>query len=84
MVIICYNIAEDPVRIFDHEPAPPHSLLKLFIDLFGKEATANLFYTNDTKVLIDIVVRQLSDLSAGDKVRITFCSVAVNNVNIIL
>lgn len=67
-------VAEDPVRIFDHEPGPPHSLLKLFIDVFGKEATANLFYTNDTKVLIDIVVRQLSDLSASDKVSIVFCN----------
>lgn len=44
-------------------------MLKLFLDLFDKESTANLFYTNDIKVLIDIIVRNISDLSPGDKVR---------------
>lgn len=44
----------------------------MFVDLFIAPETANLFYTNDNKVLIDILVRQLSDLSAGDPVRI-FC-----------
>ncbi|KAJ8975276.1 hypothetical protein NQ317_013676 [Molorchus minor] len=60
---------KDPVRIFDHEPAPPHSLLKLFNDLFSRRTTASLFYTNDVKVLIDIIVRNISDLSPGDKRR---------------
>ena len=60
--------AEDPVRIFDHQPAPPDSVLKLFIDLFNKNVTANLFYTNDVKVLIDIILRQLLDITPGDKV----------------
>lgn len=63
-----FRFAEDPVRIFDHEPAPPHSVVKLFLDLFSRKATAVLFYTNDVKVLIDIVVRNISDLSAGDPV----------------
>lgn len=67
-----YLITEDPVRIFDHEPAPPHSLLKLFNDLFSQQSTADLFYTNDVKVLIDIVVRNISDLSSGDKVYLIF------------
>lgn len=40
----------------------------MFVDLFIAPETANLFYTNDNKVLIDILVRQLSDLSAGDPV----------------
>lgn len=62
------SIVEDPVRIFDHEPAPPHSLLKLFKDLFSRRTTADLFYTNDTKVLIDIIVRNIADLSPGDPV----------------
>lgn len=69
MLFILQLFLEDPVRIFDHEPAPPHSVLKLFLDLFDKESTANLFYTNDIKVLIDIVVRNISDISPGDKVR---------------
>lgn len=67
-ILFLFNREEDPVRIFDHEPAPPHSVLKLFIDLFGCELTASLFYTNDIKVLIDIVLRQLFDIPPGDKV----------------
>lgn len=68
LYVMCFYVSEDPVRIFDHEPAPPHSLVKLFLDLFSKVETANLFYTNDVKVLIDIIVRNISDLSPGDKV----------------
>jgi Protein of unknown function (DUF2013) len=41
----------------------------MLVDLFSIPETTNLFYTNDIKVLIDILVRQLSDLSAGDMVR---------------
>lgn len=40
----------------------------MFVDLFSTKETAALFYTNDNKVLIDILVRQLSDLSPGDQV----------------
>jgi hypothetical protein len=57
------------VHIFDHEPSPAHSVLKLVIDLFSRKKTAEHFYTNDVKVAIDIIVRQLADLSAGDPVR---------------
>ncbi|XP_063220969.1 NCK-interacting protein with SH3 domain isoform X2 [Bacillus rossius redtenbacheri] len=67
--LLLLNREEDPVRMFDHQPEPQHSVLKLFIDLFTNEITALLFYTNDTKVLIDIVVRRLTDLSPGDKRR---------------
>jgi len=66
-IVFCLSPVEDPVRIFEHQPAPPHSVLKLFLDLFSNAQTATLFYTNDTKVLIDIIVRQLADLSPGDK-----------------
>ncbi|XP_063994558.1 NCK-interacting protein with SH3 domain isoform X1 [Diachasmimorpha longicaudata] len=69
-ILLLLNREEDPVRIFDHEPAPPHSVLKLFIDLFGSEITASLFYTNDVKVLIDIVLRQLFDIPPGEKRRL--------------
>ncbi|XP_014469950.1 PREDICTED: NCK-interacting protein with SH3 domain isoform X2 [Dinoponera quadriceps] len=63
------DLEEDPVRIFDHEPPPPHSVLKLFIDLFSNDVIASLFYTNDVKVLIDIILRQLFDMFPGDKRR---------------
>ncbi|CAH2086326.1 unnamed protein product [Euphydryas editha] len=65
-VLLLLNREEDPVHIFDHEPAPAHSVLKLAIDLFSRKKTAEHFYTNDVKVAIDIIVRQLADLSAGD------------------
>jgi hypothetical protein len=68
MILSCLSSVEDPVRIFEHVPAPPHSVVKLFVDLFSNAQTAALFYTNDTKVLIDIIVRQLADLSPGDSV----------------
>jgi hypothetical protein len=38
------------------------------VDLLSRKTTADLFYTNDVKVLIDIVVRNIADLSPGDKV----------------
>ncbi|KAG8231623.1 hypothetical protein J437_LFUL010301 [Ladona fulva] len=63
----------DPVGAFSsarHSTSvQTHSVLKLVGDLFGDTHTAALFYTNDTKVLIDILVRQLSDLSPGDQRR---------------
>ncbi|XP_047513038.1 NCK-interacting protein with SH3 domain isoform X2 [Pieris napi] len=65
-ILLLLNREEDPVRIFDHEPAPRHSVLKLAIDVFSRKKTAEHFYTNDVKVAIDIIVRQLADLSAGD------------------
>ncbi|XP_011150551.1 NCK-interacting protein with SH3 domain isoform X1 [Harpegnathos saltator] len=68
-ILFLFNREEDPVRIFDHEPQPPHSVLKLFIDLFSNDVIASLFYTNDVKVLIDIILRQLFDMFPGDKRR---------------
>ncbi|XP_030038903.2 NCK-interacting protein with SH3 domain [Manduca sexta] len=65
-ILLLLNREEDPVHIFDHEPAPAHSVLKLVIDLFSRKKTAEHFYTNDVKVAIDIIVRQLADLSPGD------------------
>ncbi|XP_057335726.1 NCK-interacting protein with SH3 domain [Microplitis mediator] len=69
-ILFLLNREEDPVRIFDHQPAPMHSVLKLFIDIFSMDITASLFYTNDIKVLIDIVLRQLFDIPPGDKRRL--------------
>ncbi|XP_063531045.1 NCK-interacting protein with SH3 domain [Cydia strobilella] len=65
-VLLLLNREDDPVHIFDHEPAPAHSVLKLVIDLFSRKKTAEHFYTNDVKVAIDIIVRQLADLSPGE------------------
>ena len=62
-------IAEDPVFVLKHTKPPINSVLKMLVDLFSIPETTALFYTNDIKVLIDILVRQLSDLSPGDVVR---------------
>ncbi|KAK2091102.1 hypothetical protein P7K49_030386 [Saguinus oedipus] len=61
-------LLDDPVRIFKHEPQPPHSVLKFLQDVFGSPATAAIFYHTDMMALIDITVRHIADLSPGDKV----------------
>lgn len=65
-LLLLINREEDPVRVLKHpRPDPINSVLKMTIDLFNNRDTASLFYTSDCKVLIDILVRQLTDLSAG-------------------
>lgn len=61
-------LLDDPVRIFKHEPQPPHSILKFLQDVFASPATAAIFYHTDMMALIDITVRHIADLSPGDKV----------------
>lgn len=82
--LLLLNRDEDPVRIFDHEPEPPHSVLKLFVDVFSTEQTSHLFYTNDVRVLTDITVRNMLDLSSRDKRRhqyIILCRLILRNTN---
>ncbi|XP_013195935.2 NCK-interacting protein with SH3 domain [Amyelois transitella] len=74
-ILLLLNREEDPVHIFDHEPAPAHSVLKLVIDLFSRKKTADHFYTNDVNVAIDIIVRQLADLSPGDTRRLQYLKI---------
>lgn len=69
-LLMLINREEDPVTVLKHQRQNPiNSVLKLIIDLFSIPETSCLFYCSDAKVLIDILVRQLSDLSAGDQVR---------------
>ncbi|MEQ2159183.1 hypothetical protein GOODEAATRI_020077 [Goodea atripinnis] len=63
--------AEDPVCMFKHNPPAPHSVLKFLQDVFASRETADIFYRTDMMVMIDIAVRQISDLSPGDKVRVS-------------
>ena len=51
------------------EPCCPDSMTKFLLDVFSDASTSGLFYTTDMMVLIDIVTRQLADLSQGDEVR---------------
>ena len=51
------------------EPCCPDSMTKFLLDVFHDTSTSSMFYTTDMMVLIDIVTRQLTDLSQGDEVR---------------
>uniref|UniRef100_A0A1A8RHY6 NCK interacting protein with SH3 domain n=1 Tax=Nothobranchius rachovii TaxID=451742 RepID=A0A1A8RHY6_9TELE len=73
-VLLLFNRGEDPVRMFKHDPPAPHSLLKFLQDVFASRETADIFYRTDMMVMIDIAVRQISDLSPGDKLRMEYLS----------
>ncbi|XP_054162555.1 NCK-interacting protein with SH3 domain-like [Oppia nitens] len=45
----------------------PNSALKLLIEMFANLAISKLFYYNDVRVIIDIIIRQLNNLPVGDK-----------------
>ena len=48
-----------------------NSVLKFLSDLFSTSKTKNttsIFYSNDYNVLLDIIIRKLSNLSAEDQV----------------
>lgn len=68
-MILCI-IIEDPVKCLDYQPYPQNSLLKMMKDIFSSYTTSNLFYKNDVRVLIDIVMRQFNDGFSDNKVRI--------------
>ncbi|XP_013110270.2 NCK-interacting protein with SH3 domain isoform X1 [Stomoxys calcitrans] len=68
-ILLLLNREEDPVKVLKHTTDCMNSVLKMFIDIFSVSETAAMFYTNDTKVLIDIIVRQLTDLCAGNSLR---------------
>ncbi|KAJ8301354.1 hypothetical protein KUTeg_020341 [Tegillarca granosa] len=64
-LMLIFNRGDDPVQMFEHQTSQPHSVLKLFIDIYSRQETSFLLYTNDAKVLLDIVLRQLTDLPTG-------------------
>lgn len=68
MFILCFHTSDDPVQIFDHHPKPENSVMKILQDMYSQPGTAFILYTNDAKVLIDIILRHLIDLSPGDQV----------------
>ncbi|KAI1890332.1 hypothetical protein AGOR_G00152640 [Albula goreensis] len=43
-------------------------------DMFASKDSAHIFYHTDMMVMIDIAVRQISDLSPGDKLRMEYLS----------
>jgi hypothetical protein len=66
-LLMLVNREDDPVAVFT--PLCPNSGLKMLHDIFSNKETSGLFFTTDLMVLLDIIVRQLSDLAAGDENR---------------
>ncbi|XP_061544231.1 NCK-interacting protein with SH3 domain-like [Phycodurus eques] len=73
-VLLLLNRGDDPVCMFKHMPPAPHAVLKFLQDVFASRETADIFYRTDMMVMIDIAVRQISDLSPGDKLRMEYLS----------
>ncbi|XP_037346829.2 NCK-interacting protein with SH3 domain-like isoform X3 [Pungitius pungitius] len=73
-VLLLLNRGDDPVCMFKHTPPAPHAVLKFLQDVFASRETADIFYRSDMMVMIDIAVRQISDLSPGDKLRMEYLS----------
>ncbi|XP_068998608.1 NCK-interacting protein with SH3 domain isoform X2 [Embiotoca jacksoni] len=73
-VLLLLNRGDDPVCMFKHTPPAPHAVLKFLQDVFASRETADIFYSTDMMVMIDIAVRQISDLSPGDKLRMEYLS----------
>ncbi|RWS25809.1 DUF2013 domain containing protein-like protein, partial [Leptotrombidium deliense] len=80
------NWEEDPTRlshvvgkaenVFDNERQ--NAVHKLLIEIFDSAEIARIFYYNDVRVLIDIIVTHLNNLLPGDKSRISYLQLALN------
>lgn len=64
-----YCFTEDPTVMFQYPRVCPDSVLKFLTDIFSSQDTAEFFYFSDMMILIEIVLRQLVDLSPGAGVR---------------
>uniref|UniRef100_A0A8C9TQ80 NCK interacting protein with SH3 domain n=1 Tax=Scleropages formosus TaxID=113540 RepID=A0A8C9TQ80_SCLFO len=73
-ILLLLNRGDDPVCVFTHAPPAPHAVLKFLQDIFASRDSAHIFYHTDMMVMIDIIVRQISDLSPGDKLRMEYLS----------
>ncbi|KAK3104104.1 hypothetical protein FSP39_024455 [Pinctada imbricata] len=71
-LLLIFNRGDDPVRMFDYQTSQPNSVMKFMQDLYSQQSTATLLYTNDAKVLIDIIIRQLTDLQSEDQMRSSY------------
>ncbi|XP_033150332.1 NCK-interacting protein with SH3 domain isoform X2 [Drosophila busckii] len=84
-LLLLLNREDDPTRLLKHRNEHTvNTVLRMFVDIFSHSDTAGMFYTNDIKVLIDIVVRQLSDLDAGSATRpcyLELCRRILRNTN---
>ncbi|KAK2151584.1 hypothetical protein LSH36_358g01009 [Paralvinella palmiformis] len=60
-LMMLVNREADPVRILTHKRHPRNSLMKFLSDMYSRKDTAKLFYTNDEKVLVGILLRHIQD-----------------------
>lgn len=51
--------------MFQYPRSSPDAVLKFVTDIFSSRDTSEFFYALDMKVLIEIVLRQMADLSPG-------------------
>ncbi|XP_056303812.1 NCK-interacting protein with SH3 domain-like [Danio aesculapii] len=77
-LLLLLNRGEDPVCVFSHAPAAPHAVVKFLQDVFFSADSAQIFYRSDLMVLIDITVRQISDLEPGDRMRAQYLSLMLS------
>jgi len=94
-ILLLLNREEDPTTIIEGEytgigteiedrPENVHATQKVILDIFKHKTCHKLFYTNDLYVLIDIIVRALSDLSYEDPRRSTYvdmCELVLRHSN---
>ncbi|KAJ7376050.1 hypothetical protein OS493_037156 [Desmophyllum pertusum] len=73
-IMLLINREEDPTSMFQYPRACPDSVLKFLADIFSSQDTAGFFYTSDMMILIEIVLRQLADLSPGAGMRTEYIS----------
>ncbi|GAB1611198.1 hypothetical protein Ahia01_001407000 [Argonauta hians] len=68
-LILFFNRGVDPLMEQGLMKTPSHCVVRFLQAMFGCEGTAKLYYTNDIKVMLDIVLRNITDKPAGDKER---------------
>lgn len=73
-IMLLINREEDPIAMFQYPRVCPDSVLKFLTDIFSSQDTSEFFYSSDMMVLIEIVLRQLVDLSPGAGMRTEYIS----------
>uniref|UniRef100_A0A0K2V8L6 SH3 domain-containing protein n=1 Tax=Lepeophtheirus salmonis TaxID=72036 RepID=A0A0K2V8L6_LEPSM len=84
-ILLLLNREEDPSAIFHNSnKTRVHATRKVILDMYQSSHCHRLFYTNDIYVLIDIIVRQLTDLCSEDPRRTNYvkmCDLVLKHSN---
>lgn len=71
-ILLLYNREDDPIKQYvghQNDDNQTDSVSSLMRGLFSGAETAKLFYTADLEVLLDVILRRLTDYGPGDKRR---------------